>query len=60
MLFGAYDVRNQHVCMPILPHRSENAAEAVNLAPAPRHPSELAALAREIVEAFRPAETSAG
>lgn len=60
VLFGAYDVRNQHVCMPILPHRSGNAAESVNLASAPRHPSELAALAREIVEAFRPAETSAG
>ncbi|MDG3006217.1 carbonic anhydrase [Paludisphaera mucosa] len=58
VLYGVYDVRVHQVCMPTLPYERSN-ADHVNLAHAPRRPEELAALAREIVTAFKPGNAAA-
>ncbi|AMV37036.1 carbonic anhydrase [Planctomyces sp. SH-PL62] len=52
VLFGVYDVRTYQVCMPTYAY--EPAADHVNLAPAPKHPQEMAALAREIATYLKP------
>lgn len=53
VLFGAYDVRTHHVCMPTAPIDVQS-ADMVNLATAPQRPEELASLAREIATGLKP------
>jgi carbonic anhydrase len=52
VLFGAYDVRTHQVCMPLHP-REAFAPDHVNLAPAPGHPRDFAALALELAASYR-------
>jgi carbonic anhydrase len=52
VLFGVYDVRTHQVCMPIHPVEAFS-PENVNLATAPGHPREFAAIAEQIAAGAR-------
>jgi len=57
VLYGVYDVRTHQVCMPTRPFDPEM-PDLVNLARAPSHPDELAALARELATILRPKDVA--